>query len=150
MADLAVAASVTRAELALAALDLSQPGVYKVVSWGPGLVAWDRQTVRSRFVHGETLVGAVKQQASDALVVRAYGATHAQLRQRIKAVTDAFSQFSYDLTVTIEGEVSTHRCDPADYTVGEADAVQKFHLMALQQEVSLTVPRQPVPTVGAF
>lgn len=148
MPDLVIAASVTRPELGGGDLAISEDNGYEIVSWSPGQTVWRRQTARSNYTHGETLVGAVKDSMRSLLLVRVGGATDAQMWSRIDALTAAFEQFSYQLTVTINGQVSTVRCEPADWTVGDSDSVQKYPLMARLQEVSLIVPRSPIPVAG--
>lgn len=148
--ELATDGSVTRSELSLAALDLQQAGIYEILPGsGPGGLSWRRQTVRSVMMHGEALVGAVKDVQVAPLGVRVYGTTQSQLWSRVRTLLDAFEQFSYSLTLVIGGITFTWECQPADSVVGEGGEFQKFHLMSLQTDVQLTIPRSPIPTAGS-
>lgn len=146
---LTLTGSVTRTELALAALNLEVEGAYRVTSIGPGGRLWRRQLATSRYMHGRALVHAVLEQGDLALGVRCYSTTGTGLNNNTVALIEAFSQRAYDVTVVIEGATQTWRCEPADLQVtsGEWD---KYALAQHQQEYTLIIPRNPVPTAGAL
>lgn len=145
-----VTASVTRAELSLSPLSLEVPNVYSIIreSLGPGSTGWRRQTATSAYVHGEVLVGAVKSITMASLGVRVYGNSMSVMVSRLNDLIRAFEQFTYDLTVTIDGSTFTWRCQPADYSVGDNGNFQDHHLRAQQQEVHFSIPRHPTPVAG--
>jgi hypothetical protein len=150
MADLAVDGSVTRTELALADLDLQQSGVYEILpGTGPGAMVWRREVARSPMVHGEVLVGAVKDVEIAQLRIRVTGTTASQLWSRVGDLTAAFEQFQYDLSLVIGGVTFTWVCQCADWTSGDGGEFQKFHLMSHQTDVTFQIPRHPVPTAGS-
>lgn len=150
MTELAISASITRSELLLAPLSLEVPGQYQIMrsTLGPGAISWRRQTASSPFVHGQVLVNAVKDVATSTLGVRVIGGSASSLWSRIDTLLRAFEQFSFDLTVALDGQTFTWRCQAADYSVGESGVFQDFHLRSLQQEVQFSIPRHPTPVAG--
>lgn len=150
MAELSIVASITRAELLLAPLPIEVPGQYQIIreTLGPGSISWRRQTARSAYVHGEVLVGLVKDITVSTLGVRVLGSSAATLWSRMNTLLRAFEQYSYDLSVTLDGQTFTWRCQAADYAVGESGVFQDFHLRSLQQEVRFSIPRHPTPVAG--
>lgn len=150
MPNLTITGTITRTELALADLAFQDAGVYQVVSAGPGALGWRREVATSPYVHGETLVSAVKDVGRAPLVVRALGTSASQLDTRIAALVRAFEQFSYSITLTIDGVVKTWTCEPADYAPGDSGTLDKFGLMAKMQEIHFDIPRHPVPVAGSM
>lgn len=134
----------------VANLQLSQPGVYEVVSVGPGGRSWRRHTVEGRYQHGRALIGSVMDTTTAVLVVRVYGATWAQVNTRTTAMIKAFSNRTYPLKVTINGVTHEWVCEPADIALVGGDSWQKFHTMAGMQEYQIMVPRSPVPLSGGM
>lgn len=141
---LAVTGSVSRPT---GALQLNSGG-YEIVTAGPGGRSWRRTTVEGKYQHGRALVGAVLNHGSLPLVVRVHGDSWSQVSNRAQTLIAAFSQYSYTLTITINGVTSTWRCEPADITIAGGDQWQKFHAMANQQEYQLVIPRDPIPVNG--
>lgn len=142
---------VTRAELSLGTLYLQDPANgYQVVEVGPGAMSWRRETVVSPYVHGNTLVGAVKDQLTIPITVQIKGSSASQLDTRLDVVLDAFSQFFYGVGVVIDGVTKAWLCQPADWSVGEGGKFNKHHLMSKMYEVTLNVPRHPVPFAGSM
>lgn len=150
MANLTLSVLVARAELSLSDLQLSDPSNgYEVFGVGPGALSWRRESVRSPYINGETLVGAVKDVMSASLGVRIRASSAATLDSRLDTVLDAFGQFTYNVTVVIDGVSRTWKCEPADYSVSEGEGgFNKFNLMNKYHEVSFSIPRQPIPVSG--
>lgn len=147
MADMILAVDISRG--ATPNLDLQDPANgYSIVSLGPGATSWRRETVKSPWVHGETLVGAVMDAQVAPLTVRVFAATAATKATRLDAMLDAFSQFEYALAVVINGVVYNWICQPADWSIGDSGEFSKYHEMAHISEVALSIPRNPVPSVG--
>lgn len=140
---------VKRLELGLPDLELEAPGNFHIIrnTLGPGAAGWRRQTVTSPFVHGEILIGAVRDIEQAALGVRIRGSDAAQVAARIQTVVNAFSQFSYHLYVTMDGALRVWECQPADYSIGDGGTYQGFHWTAKQQEIRLQIPRSPIDVV---
>lgn len=155
MSDLTIVASVTRQTVPggpLAALSLENPGAYRVVALAPGGIVWRRHTAESKWVHGRTLISAIKDAAQLGLVLRVYGSTQAALEVNTATLLAAFEQWSYDLAVSVDGVAHSWRCEPADYgpAGGEDDGWDRFSLMAFQQAYRFTIPRAPVPLAGSM
>ena len=149
--ELVTAASVTRTELALADLDLNDKTTYGVMAAGPGAKSWRRQTAESPFMHGRALVGAVLDTEVAPLRIRVKGSTDSVLNTNLNALLRAFEQFTYDLTLTIEGVTYTWRCEPADYTIGDRGGeINTFVRLANQEWVSFEIPRNPIPVAGVI
>lgn len=131
-------------------LQLSNPGVYEIVTVGPGERAWRRTTVEGKYQHGRKLIGAVLDTGSVTMVVRVYGNTWNVVNTRAKTMIDAVSRPSYTLQVTLDGVVNQWTCEPADISLVGGGGWQKFHAMARMQEYQLIIPRDPVPVVGGM
>lgn len=152
MPDLSISVSVTRLETnpPAAALQLQQDGVYEIMGLGPGEAVMERETVKSIWVHGETLVSARKGMQTVPMGIRVKGTSQAVLDSQINEVLLTFEQFSYTMSVSIDGVSRSWQCWPADYSVGETGLWQPFHFMSLQQEITLSIPRHPVPATGTY
>lgn len=146
---LTIAATISRAELALADLSIEADGVYRVTRLAPGGRSWSRQTASSRYVHGESRVHAVLAASSVAMDVRIYASTAVLLEQRVVELVNAVSQSAYRLTATINSVAHAWDCEEADVDVvnGEFD---KFALAQHQQEYRLLIPKHPVAVAGAL
>lgn len=151
MPDLSLAIVFTRPELGLPDLQVQDPANgYEIASIGPGSRSWRRETIKNQYVHGETLVTAVLDAQTWPVVVRVAGGSLAQANARLDALVDAVSQFAYYSGVVIDGETWIWACGPADLSVGESGEFSKFHLMAKIFEVTMDIPRSPVPVAGTL
>lgn len=151
MPDIAISYAITRGELGLADLALQDlANGYEVIEFGPGSRSWRKETVKSAYVHGETLVSAVMDVQVAPLKMRVRGSTHAIADSRLKTVLDAFSQFVYSIGVVIDGVTWIWTCQPADISVGESGDINKFQWMAKMFEVTASIPRNPVPLSGSL
>lgn len=151
MADLSVAASVSRTSLSLGDLALEDDETgNRLVQFSVGAIAWRRNTVRSPFVAGDMLVSAVKEQVSSNVTVRVHGSSASQLHTRLAALARAFEQFTYHLNIILGGVQYSYVCQPADYVVGDEEGWNKYGLMVYQQDVRFNVPRNPIPVVGGM
>jgi hypothetical protein len=135
------AATVSRTTLGLPALDLNDHLNFIVADQIlGGQQAWNRQTAKSPYVDGEFLVNATKGLVNDRFAVQVLGANQSQMAANLVALTDAFGQPSYTLTVTTDDAVRSYLCQPADYTVDWS----RERMMARKALVTLAVPRLPV------
>jgi len=150
MPDLAVSAGFGRAELGLADLFVEDPvNGCQVVEYGLGALSWRRQVASSPFLP-DVLTAAVKETRRQNLVVRVTGPTAISLNTRVQALLRAVEQFSYFMTVTLNGVQIQYLADPADYVVGSSEALDKHGLMIHQQTVQLLIPTTPIPTLGGI
>jgi hypothetical protein len=149
MSDLTVTGYVTRTELSLSNLTINDD-TYKIIRdmWGPGVVQYDRQKVSSPYVNGDFLTNRKKAQVEMPLGIRVTGTSKIDCWNKVGTLLRAFEQFSYELSLTIDGTTFTYTCEAADYSVGDGGMFQTFHMKAYKQEVRLLIPRRPTPTEG--
>ena len=124
-------------------LELSDPGAYEVVDFGPGGRTWNRRVVVGSYQHGAKSVGEVLAPGLLTAIIRVYGTTWAEVRTRAQALMDALSQHAYTITATIDGVVDVYNCDAGDVTLVGSDSWQKHLLMSKQQEYQITIPYDP-------
>lgn len=148
MDELALTGSVTRS--AQGALSLDVAGTYRIVSFAEGGVLWRRSTVQGKYQRGRRLVQAQQDTVTDVLLVRVYGSSWPEVNNRVKALRDAFSQFAYQLTVTINGVARTTACEPADMDVVGEDSRRKGLMFEHMREIQLSIPRDPHLVAGAI
>lgn len=144
-------ASVTRLTVPggpLAALDLEAAGSYEVVSAGPGAMAWRRTYVESPYVDGAFLVAAAKGVSTAPLVIRVRGSSRTDLNNKVNALLRAFEQFTYQLTITIDGQAQTWDCMPADYAAQGTGEWDGDRMRDLHQDYAFQIPRQPNALAG--
>lgn len=110
---------------------------------GPGAVSWRRITVQSPFVSGRTLVHAIRDVGEVPIKLRVVGDDAEDVHEKINALLQAVSQFSYTITVDIDGVVYSWEAEPADWSVGEGGSWQDLHLRSNTQDVSLSIPVNP-------
>ncbi len=146
--SVSLSAQVTRA--GAGALSLEVDGVYHVVSFSEGGVTWRRTTVQGKYQRGRRLTQAQQDTVSDVLIVRCYGASWIEVNNRVAALRDAFSQFSYRLTVIIDGHRRAAECEPADLDVTGEDSRRKGLMLEHMREIQLTIPRDPQLLEGAI
>lgn len=132
------------------ALQLENPGSYRVVKAGPGSVTWIREVAKSPFAHGATQIGATKDETVAPLTVRVYGTSAADLEAKTAAMLAAFDQFDFVITATIDGVQHSWACNNADYAPGDNGEWDPYHLRALQQVYTFRIPRSPVPILGSM
>lgn len=121
-------------------------GSYTLVEAGmsQGAKAYRRVYAESQWVPGRALVSAVADIQVGRIVFRVFG-TLTEQKTRIDALEAAFSQFSYDTTITVDGQALVwSNCEPADMKAGTLDGNWSGpHWMAGQQNVEFQVPHDP-------
>lgn len=133
--------SITRASLGLPPLDLNDNVTYMLSNQIlGGTMTWNRQVVKSPYVDGEYLVNAAKGSIQEQFGVQVLAPSQGALQLAIQALIDAFTQFSYVLTVQQDDAVYRFTCQPADYTV---DWTQE-RMMARKALVTFHFNRLPV------
>lgn len=148
--SIAVAASVTRTTLGLAPLQLDVDGVTHIVSITEGGVTWRRTVAEGKYQRGRALLSAVRDTTTDVLVIRVYGPTGTDLENRVRSLITAFSQFTYTVTLTLNGVTRTIDCEPADIeTVGD-DTRRKTLRYGHMRELQISIPRDPQLIEGAI
>lgn len=146
-----LAGSVTRQTVPggpLAALALENAGSYRIVSVGPGGTSWRREFVDSPDVDGAFLVAAAKGLTTAPLVIRVYSTSRTDQNNKVDALLRAFEQFSYQLTITIDGQAQTWDCMPADVAAMRSGEWDPIRIRARQQDYAFQIPRQPNALAG--
>lgn len=151
--------TVTRTELALSTLDVSDESTYFILYEGftGGGGRWERKMVDSPYTDGEYEVGKRLRNTEAALGLAVKATTQTALDTAIAALVDkdtgAFTaQYSYNLTVTIAGYARTWRCYAADWTIdwkdnwidGVVPGTGPFYA-----PLALAIPTRPIPVAGA-
>lgn len=155
MATLATSVVITRTELSLSDLELntSSGDDYKVIKneLAGGALGWRRQTVTSPFVEGRALINAVKDVVISPIGIRVTGSTQADLKSKMQALVNAFTQQSYQITETIGGQVwGVYQCEPADIVIGSGSVYHTEQFIAFKQEFRAQIPRKPDPGTGVM
>ena len=114
-----------------------------------GGVVWDRERAGSKYVDGETLVNRKKALVLQPARVIVTGANNTDLRTNLDDLIDAFSQFSFQITIDPDnadaGVTSwTWQCECADYSTG----LLRLERNRLITDVTLSIPRMPDPVSG--
>lgn len=140
------AASVTRSDLGLAALNINDHTTYRVANeiMG-GNVTWDRKTVSSPYVNGDVTIHRRRGNVSERFGIYVYGSNQTNLQNNVKALIDAFSQNSFTLSMTLDSVEWSYRCEASDYQIEWSNA----HLFSNQVRVLFNLIRNPIPILGA-
>lgn len=147
MADLSLSASVTRTLLALPDLALNDHvNYYLGAQILGGDQPWNRTTVGGAYMDGEITVNRNRKNVVETLSVWVMGDTAGELMTNLDTLKKAFSQDSYVLSVTLEGQNMQWRCEAADLSY----QLTTGYIASLLVPVTLSVPRRPVPLAGAI
>lgn len=133
-------ATVTRTSLGKPPLNLNDHVTYVVADkvFG-GQQQWNKQTTKSPYVDGEYLVNAAKGNVQETFTVQVMGPSQSYVMESINDLVDAFSQFTYTLTVVQDDGSVTFTCQPADYTVDWS----RERMWARKALVTFTITRLP-------
>ena len=102
---------------------------------------WSRTSASSRWTHGSVQTNARLEQTAVSATVYAQGATHAALRAKQAELEAAAFEWSFDLTITEDGQAVTYAADCADVTWSDADSGMAGAHLA---RAVLTIPVHPV------
>lgn len=95
-------------------------------------------------MHGAVLLGAVKEMSALPASLYFQGTDAASLRALEDEWTEALEQWSYTVTLTIDGQAATYSADPTSPRWGEVDSgMVRAHL----SRASVVVPVYPIPGV---
>lgn len=148
MTDLSVVAHVTRAQLAMADLDINDHSSYVIA--GPavmqGGISWDRKTVNAPWVDGDITVARRRTNSTEQLSVYVTGSDQAAMMTNVRTLRDAFIQDRYTLQITVGSAQNAWDCEAADYSV----LYDTAHVYNRYVVVQFQIPRKPVPLVGGI
>jgi hypothetical protein len=141
-----VSVIVSRTMLGLEPLELEASIFgFEIVELGPGARTMKLKRAVSPVSDGNVLVGATADAGIARLRVRCFGEEVATVFSKVAEVEAAFNQWSYTMTVTIEGAVEVWRCQPANHARGVAGTYDAGRLLVgHMQDVTLDIPRQPI------
>lgn len=145
MANIQTDGLITRTELGLGNLAFTPANGYYIArsGFGPGEVTNRTSYVQSPYVIGQTLVHAVKDMQTSTLQVRVKGSSQSDMYTKMTTLCTAFEQFSYNLTIIINGVSFTYACDVANYTVGDGGNLDDLWLRSDTQMLAFEIPHKP-------
>lgn len=147
MPELSMGVVLTRDLLGLGDLAINDHLNYYI---GPqflgSMVSWNRQQATSPFIDGAVTTYRTRSQVTEQVLVEVLGDSAAELHTNLAALVAAVCQDAYRLNVSVDGQSWAYACEAADYQVAWAGP----RLVARQVQVSLGIPRSPVPISGGF
>lgn len=147
MSDIALSVVLSRDALGLPPLQINDHLNYYIApSFLGASQSWQRNTVGSPFIDGTTTTFRTRQMVQEPIQVEVPADTTAELYTQMATIVQAFSQDSFTMTVTVNGQVTQYACEAADFTV----LWQSPRIVNKQGQVTFTMPRQPVPLTGSF
>jgi hypothetical protein len=111
-----------------------------------GTVQWDRKTVSAPDVDGDFTIHRRRTNVTDMLAIYVKGNSAGDLFNKIRTLTDAFSQDRFEVTINIDGSAHTWECEASDYAV-ELDTA---HVNARYAKVLFNILRKPEPLFGGY
>jgi hypothetical protein len=146
--DVDISCLIERDLLALDPLEIADGNPYYLSTQflGSG-VAWDRQTVSSRWVDGEFTTSRRRGNVTEQVAVEIVAASTLALQLATQALIDAFTQDSFTMTITIDNREWAYLCEAADYQSLQWTTPR---LSAHQGQVLFGVPRRPVAMAGGY
>ena len=137
--------SIDRASLGLLPLSVGTArtaGSYQLTAngWNPGRVQRDNAIATSRWLSGGRLVSTRNEIISLELTVRVWASSVANMRTMVDDLGNALGQFSYTVTETVTGALTTnvYTCMPASWSV-ESDPNQWRQFTTL---FTASIPRE--------
>ena len=140
MTDLPMSVLISRTLLGLADLEINDFVNYYVAPQFLGAInEWDRVQATSAYVDGAATVQRKLQMVQEQVVVEVMGGDSAELQDNCVAITEAFTQDNFTMTVTIDGIVKVYACEAAGYQLAWTGP----RLIEHQGQLTFTMPRQP-------
>lgn len=147
MPDVDLSVTISRELLGLDPLQISDVDSYYVAAqFLGGQVTWNRQKVSSPWLDGEVTTARNRQNVTEQIGVEIRADTNAELQAATAELIAAFCQDSFVLTVIADGGTYAYAGEAADYQVASWTTPR---LVALAGQVVFSMPRQPVPLIGA-
>ncbi len=141
--DLDVVITVDRTELSMSTLSITNASGYYVTrdGLGPGAIQFRRFQAQSPFVKGSVPVHVVPDIITFSPIIRVRGTSLSDLETKIDILTEAFTQFYYEVSFSIEGQFShTYTCQTADYTIGSGGQYEDLKLRSHIQDIAFEIP----------
>jgi hypothetical protein len=139
------AATVTRGSLGLSNLNIHDGLNYIVTNKILGAqVAWDKNQVSSPWVDGDVTISRRRPNVSEPFSIHVHGDDHADMKNNVQVLLEAFMQNQYNLAVTVGNQLFQYKCETADYQM-EFDQSKMFATMTT---INFQIPRRPVAVSG--
>lgn len=98
-----------------------------------------RNEVRSTMYDGSWITHSTKDNVQETLEVYVLGHDQVTITENIDDLTEAFSQYVYNVRISLGNHVETWRCFPADWSISRGH--EQIH--NIRATVRLSVPRHP-------
>lgn len=146
MADLALSLVISRS--GADDLEVNDPDNGYLVAKGLQIedVVMRRGEIESPFVPGTYYSYQVQDQTNLSVGVQVSAGDHLAIHQRINTLLNAVKQDEFEITFTLEGQVSVWTCYRANYAV----SMRNERWNARKVLVGLDIPRNPIPVSGVF
>lgn len=147
MADLAVTAYVSRAQLSLADLNVNDHAKYVVAApqaFG-GAVQWDRKQVSVPWVHGDFTTQRRMVNATEPITFYVAGSSQSDLDTNLGELKAAFMQDRFTFQMVVDGANHAWDCEAGDVSGVTYDTA---HVAARYVAVTFSVPHRPIPLAG--
>ena len=112
-----------------------------IVSITPGDRGWNLEEAKSPFMDGSIIYSGNLDRPTAILHIRCYGSASEILTTMVNLET-LFSQLSYTVTITIDGDVSVWQCSFANSQRGQ-NGVLDAETLGFWQDLVVSIPRQP-------
>lgn len=138
-----ISVSIDRTELGTTALSLSSATGYEITADGysEGDVTANNVYASSRWVDGAAVTASKLEVANIQMRVKVTGTSATDLMTRIDAIRNALTQFSFSMTVSVNGASRVYACMAAS-----SFSTEPFNPAMIRNNiayVSAVVPRQP-------
>jgi hypothetical protein len=137
---------ITRTLLSMGPLNLNDRVKYRWVSLEPGQQKWRRQVVSSPFVDGSFTTHRSRDRREPTFVVDVMGSDESEMSTHMADLLEAFSQDTFQLGWTIDGEATLIQGEAADYQMN----YENTRVAARRRQVAFTLPIQPIPITGSL
>ena len=139
-------ASLDRSALGKAALSIFPGGVYRFTPDGLGTpaVSWRIDKAPDvPGVHGSEALAAAKEESSLPWTVLVMAASREGVGMAFDDLAEALDQWSYPVTVTVDGASRTWQAGPANYSRGPILSAEQDAFLCT---VTVSIPVYPIPS----
>lgn len=115
-------------------------------SFGQTAATMRRIETQNPVVEGKYLIHATPEQISETLKIYCYGQNMVDVMEKARTLQVAFTQFDYQLRVTMDTHREYWRCQTADWTMERAHTFVHNGMVVM----NFQVPRFPTPSYEAL
>lgn len=147
MADLDMQVEITRGLLGMPQLQINDYiNYYCAPQFLGAAMQWQRNQVGGPFTDGMVTTYRQRGMVMEQIAIEVLGADQAELASNMAVLVQAMQQDQYQFKVFIAGTEYSYAAESADLT-GQWTGPR---MIENQMQLVFTMPRQPVPLVGAF